>query len=393
MKKRIALLSLIVVLCAGAIIAFKLMGDSTFTVPEDSKAAIAFTTGRRVLSERAKVCFYDKNGRLLKQEKYKASLSDGCISFEPESGDYNLFTHENIYFSNGKNIHNEEMDDLYSFASYRGWDDVYKSGYIKKWNMFYKHIPHGLSYEHRELGYFDLITLYNESGITNIRVTKSGRIASDDKEPALYNLVEYENSIAYEKILQKDSEFIVREGTLDIGEFFDAIEFDRTNGVFYLINALWSDGFLYVTLGVGEGELSDKYVLCFSKKGSDIEYQYSTLVDFKNMNIPSGCLDNDTVVIDNKNTIEYYTAGYPFGMISYDKDSRSFEFYPYFEADMSDEDIGCYVKQIEGKVFALIADYTDGNYTIYQKTQNKEFKKIAKINRLENLYLADFYVR
>ena len=388
MKKHMALVTLIVVLCGCAIVAFKFMGDSSFKMPEKYKIAIAFTTGRRVAAERAKVCFYDKNGDLLKQEKYKATLCDNCISFEPETGDYNLFTHENVYFSNGRSIHNDEMDSIYKFASYKGWDDVYESGYMKKWKMFYKHIPHGLSYEHKELGYFDILTLYNEHEINNIRVKKSGIMVSDDNETAIYNLVENGNRIAYEKISRKNSKFFIKEGNIDIKGF------EKTEGGYYLINAVWSDNNLYVLMGTGEGENTDKYILCFEKNGDDIEYKYSSFVNFESMNISSNCLTSDTVAVDTGKTIEYYTESFVLGMISYDKNEHTFEFYPYFQSDKRDiEDITCEVKVIENKVFILIADYNANSYTIYQKTQSSELEKITEIDKSEDLFLADFYVK
>lgn len=388
MKKHMALVTLIVVLCGCAIVAFKFMGDSSFKMPEKYKIAIAFTTGRRFAAERAKVCFYDKNGDLLKQEKYKATLCDNCISFEPETGDYNLFTHENVYFSNGRSIYNDEMDSIYKFASYKGWDDVYESGYMKKWKMFYKHIPHGLSYEHKELGYFDILTLYNGHEINNIRVKKSGIMVSDDNETAIYNLVENGNRIAYEKISRKNSKFFIKEGNIDIKGF------EKTEGGYYLINAVWSDNNLYVLMGTGEGENTDKYILCFEKNGDDIEYKYSSFVNFESMNISSNCLTSDTVAVDTGKTIEYYTESFVLGMISYDKNEHTFEFYPYFQSDKRDiEDITCEVKVIENKVFILIADYNANSYTIYQKTQSSELEKITEIDKSEDLFLADFYVK
>ena len=280
------------------------------------------------------------------------------------------------------------MDSIYKFASYKGWDDVYESGYMKKWKMFYKHIPHGLSYEHKELGYFDILTLYNEHEINNIRVKKSGIMVSDDNETAIYNLVENGNRIAYEKISRKNSKFFIKEGNIDIKGF------EKTEGGYYLINAVWSDNNLYVLMGTGEGENTDKYILCFEKNGDDIEYKYSSFVNFESMNISSNCLTSDTVAVDTGKTIEYYTESFVLGMISYDKNEHTFEFYPYFQSDKRDiEDITCEVKVIENKVFILIADYNANSYTIYQKTQSSELEKITEIDKSEDLFLADFYVK
>lgn len=112
------------------------------------------------------------------------------------------------------------------------------------------------------------------------------------------------------------------------------------------------------------------------------------------MNISSNCLTSDTVAVDTGKTIEYYTESFVLGMISYDKNEHTFEFYPYFQSDKRDiEDITCEVKVIENKVFILIADYNANSYTIYQKTQSSELEKITEIDKSEDLFLADFYVK
>ena len=213
-------------------------------------------------------------------------------------------------------------------------------------------------------------------------------MVSDDNETAIYNLVENGNRIAYEKISRKNSKFFIKEGNIDIKGF------EKTEGGYYLINAVWSDNNLDVLMGTGEGENTDKYILCFEKNGDDIEYKYSSFVNFESMNISSNCLTSDTVAVDTGKTIEYYTESFVLGMISYDKNEHTFEFYPYFQSDKRDiEDITCEVKVIENKVFILIADYNANSYTIYQKTQSSELEKITEIDKSEDLFLADFYVK
>ena len=44
-------------------------------------------------------------------------------------------------------------------------------------------------------------------------------------------------------------------------------------------------------------------------------------------------------------------------------------------------------------MFILIADYNANSYTIYQKTQSGELEKITEIDKSEDLFLADFYVK
>lgn len=78
------------------------------------------------------------------------------MRYNPLSNIHTIFTHDKVYFD-GKNeddIDNKEMKTVYIFATDDGIDEVYASGYLDKINMTYKHIPHGLAYAQKYLGFF-----------------------------------------------------------------------------------------------------------------------------------------------------------------------------------------------------------------------------------------------
>lgn len=58
-------------MCGCAIAVFKFVGSDSFEMTEKSEITIAFTTGKRVMAERSKVCFMTKNGGLIQTRTIK----------------------------------------------------------------------------------------------------------------------------------------------------------------------------------------------------------------------------------------------------------------------------------------------------------------------------------
>ena len=81
---------------------------------------------------------------------------------------------------------NNEVLDIYNFATDDGLDNVYQSGKIDKLNMNYKVATHGLSYSHEELGFFDLFILYDDKDVTTIRIPSVTEVAVDQEEVMFY---------------------------------------------------------------------------------------------------------------------------------------------------------------------------------------------------------------
>ena len=97
-----------------------------------------------------------------------------------------FFTHDKIYFGNKKVLNNKELQGKYNFASADGKDVVITGGYIKKHKTYFKYVTHGLSYEHKEYGAFDILILYTEKSIQNLRVFCAGKVFVDDRRGRVY---------------------------------------------------------------------------------------------------------------------------------------------------------------------------------------------------------------
>ena len=87
---------------------------------------------------------------------------DGAFAQNHSGDTFHYFTHDAIYFYDFTKDepfthNNDEMLDIYKFASEDGADVVYQSGYIDALQMHYKVIPHGLAYAQEDLGFFDLL--------------------------------------------------------------------------------------------------------------------------------------------------------------------------------------------------------------------------------------------
>ena len=179
------------------------------------------------------------------------------------------------------------MKEVYNFASDNGYDTVRYSGYIKEWGMYYKSIPHGMAYNINELGFFDILSLYNDSEIYNIRTSNLPIIAvkQDSNDVAIYCFNDHTdfdlektdpNIVFFEKIVRDGSKFQRKTGQIDISKATYKAELS-------IINAIWVGDDLYMMVNREEDHLH--YMYHCVKDGEEIRFINSVLLDWKQLGL------------------------------------------------------------------------------------------------------------
>lgn len=170
-------------------------------MPKDTNFVLLLTTGRD-LEEKTHINYLNEESVRIGEDLINNKSNDEALSYNPNTGSYELFTLDKIYAYNDKEDQiNDEMLTTYTFASDNGNDLVYKTGYLDKIQKSYKVISHGYAYAESEQGTFDLLTVYDEESIQNIRITDNTTVVSDQDNAKLYALESLSHGmINYEKI-------------------------------------------------------------------------------------------------------------------------------------------------------------------------------------------------
>lgn len=395
MKKTLITISLGLVF----ILAFLYFDNSSleeFKIADNARYILIYTTGENQ-KEKSQINYLDKNGEEINKSLVSNVVGKNGIEYHPISNIYSLFTHDEIYFDDKKqkNIVNEEMETIYKFATEDGLDEVYTSGYLENINMVYKHIPHGLAYAREELGHFDLITLYNEQKVYNIRITESGSVTSNQETATVYNFTGEEGSnISFDKIVYEENNdsFSVTKGDIDITEFI--IEEGIGRQTFFLGKTLSLDDKLYQIIHFGEGATAT-YLMEYSIdfKDNTIQYENNYPLDLNK----GETISIDTVATINKDEIKYYSPINPNKIITFDLDKKLFHHTIFGDTGVHGGENQFHIKEIEGKIFALETDIENNSFIIYEIDTKDSFKKIIE-NKLPeakqfiDMWLTDFHV-
>ena len=118
-----------------------------FTAPEGKK-------------EKTQISYFNREGKLINSKYFNHVAGFHALQYNQGDNKWHFFTHDKIYFGNKKVLNNKELQGKYNFASADGKDVVITGGYIKKHKTYFKYVTHGLSYEHKEYGAFDILILY-----------------------------------------------------------------------------------------------------------------------------------------------------------------------------------------------------------------------------------------
>lgn len=365
----------------------------SFSIPNKCKVIMSYSSGTTG-EEKSRIIFYDEKGEMLSKSNYKYNSCINCIEYDSKKDLYNFFTHQEIFNSNGLSIENKDMQDKYSFALIEGDEDVYKSGYFDEWEVFYKVIPHGLSYDIAELGKFDLICLYNDERVDNIRIAAGGNVSIDRKEKSIYVFADEDKAgkthITYEIIKKMGKKYIKSKGELDITQcgFIDYAT--------CVDNAIWDGDDLYLTIEPGEGENCNLYILHYRRKNNIIRYVDSTKFEYSKFGFKKPMeLSPRDLCVDSENTINYYISYFADtpGILKYDKLQKKFFFEKYKAYSKQKGEYVCStVRLINGKVYMLIEDES-GVDKIFMECPGG-FEKVMKIDHMNinNMNIVDFYV-
>lgn len=396
MKKSLIITSIAIIF----ILAFLYLNNSSsdeFKIPKNTKYTLIYSTGENQ-KEKSQISYLDKNGKEIDKNIVNNVINKNGMEYNPVSNIYNVFTHDEVYFDDKKqkNIINKEMKTTYKFATEDGHDEVYTSGYLEKINMIYKHIPHGLAYAEKELGHFDIITLYNDQKIYNIKVTESGSVVSNQETATLYNFTgEDSNTISFDKIVyeKEKDDFSVTKGKIDITELINESKLDGKT--FFLGKTLSLNDKLYQVMHFGEEDLETylvEYSIDFKK--NNIKYQNNYPLDLKK----GETISIDTVATINKDEIKYYSPIKPNKIITFNLDKRIFYYTIFADTKVPEGENPFHVKEIDGNIFVLETDIENNLFKIYEIDKKDSFKKIIH-SELPNIklfidwWLSDFHVK
>lgn len=373
--------------------------DEGLELPIDCKVALVFSTGEDV-TERTKLIYYNKNGDSIGRQQFASASAQFAI--EGCDKKYNFFTNEKVFFSDGNSVNNEEMRGVYSFASDNGYDTVRYSGYIKSWGMYYKSIPHGMAYTIRDLGFFDILSLYNDTEIHNIRTSNLPIVAVKDNsnDVAIYCFNDHSNfdlektdpnSVFFEKIVRKGTEFHRKTGRIDISKATYKAELS-------IINAIWVGDDLYMMVKQEEDNMH-YYIYHCQKDDEEIKFINSVLLDWKKLGLRDDAYDiyDQTLVLLKNDVMEYFQPISKFcapGVICYDLNKQDFFFVKY---DHYNEDLICKYRTVEDSLYYLERDDTEQtSINIYKINQVNKYDHVITINTadqdLSNMFLVDFYI-
>lgn len=397
-KRRIVEAVLILLICVGLyfIIDSNREKESSFEIPEKTKYIIVYSTGE-TKNEKSIINYFDSVGNTLGKNQLNQNVNPGSISYSPIIDDYVIFTHEQILFNQNKKatMTNEEMKSTYKFATDNGVDEVYTDGYMKEWNLFYKHIPHGLAYAKANLGHFDLLTFFGEKDIYNVRVKEGGIVTANQTESAVYNFYGDSGKYVYYEVLKFDKEkkeFICNEGKIDLTAFLE----DKLLGnkeTYIIGKTVVKDNRIYQILELGEKSIP--YLVEYKVSNGQIDYENSYKMELKKRDY----MGEDIPVIIKENKILYFSELWPNAVITFDLKEKAFQYQRLFEEKSYEELEQIRLQEINGKVYAFKSDIDKMVFEIYQIKEDGTKKRLVEGKLPEvkalfspDLWMGDFYV-
>lgn len=267
--------------------------------------------------------------------------------------------------------------------------------------MYYKSIPHGMAYDISDLGFFDILSLYNENEIINIRTSNLPivTVKEDENDTAVYcfsdhteNLEETDlDAIFYEKIICDGSEFKKENGKIDISK----ADYKKTCSV---TNAVWCGNDLYMMVNQDEDSLH-RYMYHILKEGDDLRFISSVHLDWKQIGLREAGYDvyTQTIPFLRSGVIEYHqycSANTAPGVVCYDIKRETFSFIKY---DHYDEGADGEYRTINGTLYYLEQDEMDrSKNNIYNVNKINNYNRIITIKptakSMSNMFLVDFYI-
>lgn len=398
MKRKIVAAILILFICGGLYFVINSSHDNEqgFDIPKKTKYIITYSTGE-TKHEKSIVNYLDSFGNVLGRNQFNHNVCEDSISYSPVIDNYMLFTHEEIYFNHDvkPTLSNNEMQSKYKFASENGMDEVYASGYVKEWNLFYKHIPHGLAYAESELGYFDLLTFFNEKNIYNVRIKEGGIVADNQSEHTVYNFYGESGEYVYYEALkfdEKKKDFLRNEGKIDLTDFMRD-NMPKNDGAYTIGKTLAKGNRIYQILELGEKSIP--YLLEYKVSDNQIAYENSYKMELKS----SDYMGAHITAMLKENKIIYYSVAYPNAVIIFDCKQKEFKYQYIFEEESSEDSAQLDIREIDGDVYVLKPDIDNNVFEIFQIKEDGTLESLiksdlpkVKIFLSPNFWVSDFYV-
>ncbi len=399
-RKLIVFLS---ILCLFLVAWFILNADllnnekSNVVVPDDTKFVLVYSTGEEV-KEESEILYLNRKAELVSSNIINSASSTNAFSCNIDSGSFHFFTNEVIYFYEEgitKRLYNKDMTELYRFASDDGVDTVYDSGHILKSKKYFKYIPHGLSYENRDLGSFDLLTVYDENKVDNIRIIEGGALCVNQNTGTIYIIDnECSRKTRYEYVFydKEKDKHVKKESMLEFKDFFE--DYVRKEEVVSLGKSYVLDNRLYQIVKIGEGK-GDVYLveIAIEKDTEELSYVDAYLVAIKeNENITY-----DVPVTHNGKTINYYSLIKPEQIVSFNTVKKTFAYINY-SSDIKDSEKEWFdIRIIDDEIYMIKIDLRNNEFSLYSVTEKGKMNLIInnvmpKSSIGDNYWLSDFYM-
>lgn len=366
-------------------------------MPEDTSFVLLLTTGRD-LEEKTHINYLNEEGVRIGEDLINNKSNDEALSYNPNTGSYELFTLDKIYAYNDKEDQiNDEMLTTYAFASDNGNDLVYKTGYLDKIQKSYKVISHGYAYAESQLGTFDLLTVYDDESIQNIRITDNTTVVSDQENATLYALESLSHGmINYEKITftETDDSYQKTEGQFSLADFAKDAQVHIAN--FTIGEAILHENKLYLILNCPRGE--KEYDVRLAEFAMDHASNRFTYVDQYPIEVPdNGAIEIAVKMHIKQNLMKIYSPASPLAIYTFNLEDKSMSQSPFPERKREAFEIAYQVKIIDDQAYALDFDIDNNIYRIYKISDDDAFtllveNEIPKPKRFSYWWRTDFQV-
>lgn len=383
MKKRTILLS-VVAIAAAAGIAFGiktrylLPSDQQLSVPVDTRYVITYSTGRDA-KENSQINYLDTNAKSLSSDIIDGVTAKYC--FQANDQDTEVFTHDQIYFSDRSPLKNEEMTSTYNIATIKGTDQLLRSGHNNTLNLNYKLVSGGSSPKvDNGATFFNLLVLYNKNSLYNIPTLPDSCIAVHPSTGDFYILCAEDTGKSYFEFFyqsliydQKTGEFISSSQKLPLSTFIK--QYGHRDGVYELGQTVAIHNSIYQIIKVGESH-SGIYLLEISIDSNNHKLTYKNAYP---VNLKSddrlNCFTATTV---EDNIIRYYSPVHPTKIISFDTNTKNIS-YTSLQLGRSEQNLEQEVPSIRecnNKVYILQTQMDDNKYSISQIKRDGTIKPV-----------------
>lgn len=370
--------------------------EDTFSVPKNTSYMMVFTApeGKK---EKTQISYFNREGKLINSKYFNHVAGFHALQYNQGDNKWHFFTHDKIYFGNKKVLNNKELQGKYNFASADGKDVVITGGYIKKHKTYFKYVTHGLSYEHKEYAAFDILILYTEKSIQNLRVFCAGKVFVDDRRGRVYimEMEDGEKVVPTYEIAQYDKKtkkFFIKKNKLSLKKFKEAYNRDG-RPIAIGLSVVHGDR-VYQYIEIGEEHCKEYIAVSrIDKATGKLTYEKAISLKLKDKDF----LFSNVEYMVKDDYIKYYSVMFPNKIIKVNTKTNEVSYKEFIKDPKKDVNNEYYARVIDGNCYALKDNLITEDFTIFKMDEKDNMKKIVKgfmpkIAVGGRGVIADFYV-